>query len=179
MGKLLHLPNHEPSCVNADSPVVFVSWNDCQQFLEKLNALPAVAESGLVFRLPSKSEWQYACRAGAMEEYCLLADGTEITRETLGEVAWYKDNSGNNLHPVGQKTPNAFGLYDMLGNVWEWTQSGHGDNHITLGGSYSNVCQPGVFDELADADLLVGFRLWAEYRESAEIFSIGEGRSLR
>ena len=107
----------------ADNPVENVSWNDCQEFLEKLNALPEVKASGLVFRLPTEEEWKYACRAGATADYCKLADGTEIMADTLGKVAWFEGNSDCKTHPVGQKEPNAFGLYDMHGNVWEWTQT--------------------------------------------------------
>jgi len=131
----------------ADNPVETVSWDDCQEFLKKLNALPAVKESGLVFRLPTEKEWEYACRAGSKGDYCKLADGTETTERTLGEVAWYEDNSGGKTHLVGQKTPNAFGLYDMHGNVWEWCEdlylAGRSDR-VRRGGSWrcdSGNCQ--------------------------------------
>jgi formylglycine-generating enzyme required for sulfatase activity len=87
-------------------PVEQVSWNDCQEFITKLNTL--VPGGG--FRLPTEAEWEYACRAG-----------TEGARYgDLGEIAWYQDNSGGSPHPVGQKKPNDWGLYDMLGNVLEW-----------------------------------------------------------
>ena len=111
----------------ADNPVENVSWDDCQEFLKKLNTLPAVKESGLVFRLPTNKEWEYACRAGATGKYCKLADGTEIAEDTLGQVAWIRDNSENKTHPVGQKQPNAFGLHDMHGNVYEWCQEEYGE----------------------------------------------------
>ena len=125
---------------NVDNPIENVSWNDCQKFLKKLNALPSVKESGLVFRLPTEEEWEYACRAGSTEDYCKLADGTGITEDTLGEVAWYDDNSESKTHPVGKKKPNAFGLYDMLGNVGEWCEdlyrAGDGDSGRMFRGSY-------------------------------------------
>ena len=120
----------------ADRPVEQVSWDDCQKFLKKLNASPAAQATGLVFRLPTASERDFAARAGAMGKYCRLANGTEITEETLGEVAWFEDNSGNETHPVGQKKPNAFGLYDMHGNVWEWTNTADAQGRITCGGCW-------------------------------------------
>ena len=126
----------------ANNPVENVSWNDCQEFLKKLNALPAVKESGLVFRLPTEKEWEYACRAGSTGDYCKLADGTEITKSTLGKVAWYEKNVVfGQTYPVGQKMPNAFGLYDMHGNVWEWCEDLYraGDSDRVLrGGSWNS-----------------------------------------
>ena len=120
----------------ADNPVENVSWDDCQEFLLKLNALPSVKASGLTFRLPTEEEWEYACRAGATGKFCKLADGTEITEDTLGQVAWFEDNADGKTHPVGQKEPNAFGLYDMHGNVWEWTSTADGEDRVDRGGSW-------------------------------------------
>ena len=120
----------------ANNPVEKVSWNDCQEFLKKLNELPEVKKSGLVFRLPTEEEWEYACRAGATGDYCKLADGSEISSKTLGKVAWFDDNSNGTTHPVGQKEPNAFGLYDMHGNVWEWTQTADGEGRVFRGGGW-------------------------------------------
>ena len=150
----------------ADNPVENVSWDDCQKFLKKLNALPAVKKSGLTFRLPTEEEWEYACRAGATGDYCRLADGTEITDEKLGRVAWFEDNSGSKTHPVGQKQPNAFGLYDMHGNVWEWTSTAVGGNRVNRGGSWvasAGNCESSYrFRGSPDyRDSLLGFRLCA------------------
>ena len=123
----------------SDNPVESVSWDDCQEFLKKLNALPSVKGSGLVFRLPTAEEWEYACLAGATGDYCKLADGTEINEGTVDDVAWYGDNAGGagQTHPVGQKEPNAFGLYDMLGNVSEWcedlSEAGGGSTRLNRG----------------------------------------------
>ena len=122
--------------ISPDRPVDSVSWYDCQDFLKKLNALPSAKASGLTFRLPKEAEWKMACRAGATGKYCRLADGTEITEETLGRVAWFGDNSNNQTHPVGEKEPNAWGLYDMHGNVWEWTETAVGENRVRRGGGW-------------------------------------------
>ena len=120
----------------ANNPVENVSWDDCQEFLLKLNALPSVKTSGMTFRLPTEEEWEYACRAGATGVYCKLANGTEITKDTLGQVAWFEDNADSKSHPVGQKEPNAFGLYDMHGNVWEWTSTADGEDRVFRGGGW-------------------------------------------
>jgi len=132
------------------NPVETVSWNDCQEFVRKLNAQSAVKASGLVFRLSTEEEWEFAARAGAKGDYCKLADGTEITKETLGEVSWFDDNSGYKTHPVGRKKPNAFGLYDMHGNVFEWTQSVVGVDRVLRGGSFLSSA----------VDCTAGYRLW-------------------
>lgn len=122
-----------------NNPVECVSWNDCEEFLEKFNAIPDVKRSGLVFRLPTDEEWLVACRAGALHGKCRLADRTIIEEKNIEDVAWIGDNSDNEPHPVGQKKPNAFGLYDMYGNVWEWTQSetAVGENRLIRGYSWN------------------------------------------
>ena len=119
-----------------NNPVEQVSWGDCQEFLKLLNSVPTIKASGLTFRLPKDSEWEYACRAGATGKYCKLANGTEISEITLDQVAWFKDNSDGQTHPVGQKQPNAFGLYDMHGNVHEWTSTAVGMYRVDCGGGW-------------------------------------------
>ncbi len=97
----------------ANRPVDQVSWDDIQEFLRKLNA-----QTGQNYRLPTEAEWEYAARAGTSGAYSFGDDANQ-----LGQYAWYKDNNGW-TYPVGTKLPNPWGLYDMHGNVWEWTCSG-------------------------------------------------------
>ena len=119
-------------------PVEQVSWNDCRVFLAKLNDMDSVREAGLEFRLPTEDEWEHACRAGSTGDYCRLADGTEIMKKSLGRVAWFIENSGGTTHLVGRKEPNAWGLYDMHGNVWEWTLTAVGEFRVNRGGCWDN-----------------------------------------
>jgi formylglycine-generating enzyme required for sulfatase activity len=90
-----------------DRPVESVSWKDCQKFVKRLNE----RIDGLGLGLPSEAQWEYACRAGT---------DTPRYGEDLDAIAWYWDDSERETHPVGGKAPNGWGLYDTLGNVWEW-----------------------------------------------------------
>ena len=100
-----------PSWTKADNmPVEWVNWVTAQKFIRKLNAF-----SGKKFRLPTEAEWEYAARGGNRSHNYLYSGSDDINA-----VAWWKDNSGDKLHPVGTKRPNELGLYDMTGNVYEW-----------------------------------------------------------
>lgn len=98
-------------------PVENVSWYDCQEFIQRLNAL--LGES---FRLPTEAEWEFAARGGELGEGCLYSGS-----DRLDDVAWYEGNSNQETHPVAEKRPNRYGLYDLSGNVWEWCQDWKGD----------------------------------------------------
>jgi formylglycine-generating enzyme required for sulfatase activity len=167
----------------AKNPVDSISWDNCQNFLRKLNQLPTLApgpsslgrgdEVRVEFRLPTEAEWEWACRAGTRTELC-SGDG----EGGLGDYAWYRNNAGDTTHPVGEKKPNAWGLYDMHGNVWEWCGDWYaeygrgwmpkadptgpmmGHDRATRGGSWSypagncrskyrGYCHPGILCDVA------------------------------
>jgi len=102
-----------PSC-----PVESVSWDDVQAFIRKLNTL-----TGQTYRLPTEAEWEYAAGGGSSGRTKFAGTDSE---GSLGGYAWYSANSGSKTHPVGQKSPNRLGLYDMSGNVWEWCSDWYG-----------------------------------------------------
>jgi len=97
-----------------NAPVETVSWNDCQAFIAKLNNICASQITGK-FSLPTEAQWEYACRAGTNKAYYFGSDASR-----LGDYAWFAGNSSMKSQGVAQKKPNAWGLYDMHGNVWEW-----------------------------------------------------------
>ena len=159
---------NNPSFFTGDSsrPVEQVSWNECQEFIKKLNARAEVKQAGLTFFLPTSELWKYACRAGSTGKYDLLADGRE---GSLDEMGWYEENSGRKTHPVGQKKPNAWGLYDMHGNVWEWTASkdDSNDDRFCCGGSWYNGAEncEADYEIICNPDFsfdFLGFRLAAQ-----------------
>jgi formylglycine-generating enzyme required for sulfatase activity len=104
-------------------PVEQVSWEDVQAFIRRLNT----REGGTAYRLPTEAEWEYAVRAGSTTAYSF---GDDASR--LEAYAWYGENAAGRTHPVGQRQPNAWGLYDMHGNVWEWVQDGYGPYDVDV-----------------------------------------------
>ncbi|MDP3259083.1 MAG: formylglycine-generating enzyme family protein [Thermodesulfovibrionales bacterium] len=139
-------PSYFNNCGD-NCPVERVSWNDVQDFINKLNS-----KSGKNYRLPTEAEWEYAARSGGKnEKYAGTSNESE-----LGEYAWYSSNSGGKTHPVGQKKPNGLGIYDMSGNVFElvndWYDSDYyknspkdnpkgpssGQSRVLRGGSWGN-----------------------------------------
>ncbi|MGA8141155.1 MAG: formylglycine-generating enzyme family protein [Desulfobaccales bacterium] len=113
-----------------DCPVEQISWHECREFIKRLNALGEGT-----YRLPTEAEWEYACRAGSPEAF---ANGEIATLfcdfdPSLDLMGWYCGNSDRHIHPVAQKHPNAWGIYDMHGNVLEWCQDWYGDYPLSTG----------------------------------------------
>lgn len=146
-------PSHFSNCGD-NCPVEEVNWDDIQAFLQKLNAM-----TGKQYRLPTEAEWVYACYGGSQTEYC---GGNNIS-----DVSWYYGNSSNTTHPTGKKFARGYGLYDLSGNVAEWTSDcweDDCDKRVLRGGSWYSEPQEvraeyryGVGVENRDYGL--GFRL--------------------
>lgn len=129
-------------------PAYYISWNDCQEFISKLNQL-----TGLTFRLPTEAEWEYSARGGNKATLQTQYSGSN----TIDDVVWYYSNSSSSTHEVAGKIANVLGLYDMSGNVWEWCNDWYGSSYyssnpqtdptgptsgpyrVLRGGSWSNI----------------------------------------
>ncbi|MFC1614370.1 SUMF1/EgtB/PvdO family nonheme iron enzyme [Gemmatimonadota bacterium] len=117
-----------------DLPVEGVTWNEAKEFCRRLSE-----RTGERYELPTEAEWEYSCRAGSTTKYYTGDNTSDLSR-----AGWYDGNSRNTTHPVGQKAPNAWGLYDMHGNVWEWCSDKVGSDRVMRGGGWSRnayVCQ--------------------------------------
>ncbi len=126
----------------SQKPVEHVSWNDCKEFITKLNRL-----TGKNFRLPTEAEWEYAARGGNKSKGYKYSGSN-----TIGNVAWYTDNSSSKTHDVKTKTPNELGIYDMSGNVWEWCEDWHG--------SYSSGSQTNPMGPSSGSDRVLRGGSW-------------------
>lgn len=120
-----------PSKFNGgDLPVESMSWNDAMSFCQRLTQRESAAgklPKGYVYTLPTEEQWEYACRAGTRGDYA----------GDLDAMAWYSANSGGRTHAVGTMEPNAWGFYDMHGNVWEWCENSYQSDRANRGGSWA------------------------------------------
>ncbi|MGH9849362.1 MAG: formylglycine-generating enzyme family protein, partial [Blastocatellia bacterium] len=189
-------------------PVTNVSWNDAQEFISRLQA----HDDRYTYRLPTEAEWEYACRAGssgnfsgedfkepekqkdrnkAMKGNKPAPEGAEEYAKNLKAMGWYDANAFNHPHPVGQLKPNAWGLYDMHGNVREWCQDWYDSNYyktspaedppgppsgatkVNRGGSWqapASMCRSAArsYDLPTERNSLIGFRLVRVKREARQ-----------
>ena len=159
-----------------DLPVEQVSWDDAVSFCKKLNEMKRdTLPAGYHYTLPTEAQWEYACRAGTTTRFSY---GNDTGYSQLGSYAWYDDNSSGKTHPVGDKLPNGWRLYDMHGNVWEWCLDWKGDY---TGGSVSDPQGPqsgaervnrgGGWLNIAGRDCRSAFRFGFE--PEASLFDIG------
>ena len=118
--------------VSAVHPVERVSWEDAVEFCKKLSELPEEKKTGRTYRLPTEAEWAHACLAGSKSAWSYFDKDSDLL-----DYAWFGGNSKGHSHPVGEKKPNEWGLYDMYGNVWEWCSD--------LNGAYPEGAKGGWF----------------------------------
>ncbi|MBO7074264.1 MAG: SUMF1/EgtB/PvdO family nonheme iron enzyme [Bacteroidales bacterium] len=132
-------------------PMYYISWNECQEFVRKLNQ-----KTGANFRLPTEAEWEYAARGGNKSNGYKYSGSNSIDN-----VAWYDGNSGSKTHPVGAKTPNELGIYDMSGNVWEWCQDWYGN--------YSSSSQTNQQGPSSGSDRVLRGGCWSDYARGCRV----------
>jgi formylglycine-generating enzyme required for sulfatase activity len=109
--------NNPSAFKGEDLPVDSVSWEEVMRFLQKINH-----DTPAKYRLPTEAEWEYCCRADSTNAFGLGRSGETVAPVHVACYAWFRGDADNRTHPIGEKRPNAFGLYDMHGNVWEWCQ---------------------------------------------------------
>lgn len=107
----------------ADRSMESISWNDCQRFIDRLNAQLGLS-GDLAFRFPTSAEWEYAARGGIYSRKTPFAGSAQ-----LDKVGWYEQNSFGQTHPQGLKLPNELGLYEMSGGLWEWAGDWYDENY--------------------------------------------------
>lgn len=175
----------------SNHPAENLDWSDAKYFCQRLSDLPEEREAGRVYRLPTEAEWEYACRAGT--ETAFSFGGSS---DSLKEYGWYSENSGRKFeatyldrrtHPVGEKKPNPWGLYDMHGNVWEWCSDWYGEypkdeqvdpkgpekgsQHVIRGGSWRTdtaYCRSAARYGIAQSPSTVGFRVVLDIPEGSK-----------
>ena len=117
--------NREFAAKEKTHAVNYISCKEAEGWIDFLNAKRPTKERDLIYRLPRENEWEYACRAGSSSRFYY---GDDPSFENLNKYAWFSENvwdqNKRTPQPVGRKLPNSFGLYDMHGNVWEWTSDG-------------------------------------------------------
>lgn len=145
-------------------PVENVSWNDCQEFVKRLNLLLATELGSRRFALPTEEQWEYAARGGHKQPpYQFRFSGSDI----IGSVGWYYENSRGYTHIVGKKAANTLGVYDMTGNVWEWCLNEYNNNknnRVRRGGACNNPEKNNIIawrsvGEASNRDGTTGLRL--------------------
>ena len=141
----------------SQKPVENVSWNDCQEFITKLNEL-----TGENFRLPTEAEWEYAARGGNKSKGYKYSGSN-----TIGNVAWYDDNSSSTTHDVKTKQANELGIYDMSGNVWEWCQDWYSSTY------YSSSPSNNPTGPTSGSDRVLRGGSWYDYSGSCRVSNRG------
>lgn len=148
-------------------PVENVSLGDCQKFVAKLNAHRDARNSGLTFRIPTEEEWRTACRGASDESFGELDDGE---KGSAVKMAWYAGNSTRKTHPVGMLRANTYGIYDMHGNVGEWTVTEKDGMAVVCGGCWFDSADSCTTDSTYSTGAShrnsdVGLRLFADVTE--------------
>ena len=179
--------------VGENYPVYYVSWEDASDFCDKLTEIEKTAgklPEGYKYTLPSTMQWEYACHAGTTTDYNNGSNAPakeQFSDEScphLEEIAWYYCNSKKSTHPVGQKKPNAWGLYDMHGNVAEWQNNGEIDKYALCGGSWLSGAKDcssksRCFSVPGCRDFVKGFRVALVCEDGSTVSPLKEEESAK